>query len=86
MAAYQHHLRNEGLSPSAAAQEASRKFAVDVVAALDEVRAMPPRLAAEARDAVYEWMRHLPGESFAKLLSKDSLNQIVSSKLSKGLL
>ena len=86
MASYQEQLRAEGLSPSNAAHEASRKFAHDVVAALDVVRAMPPRLSVEARDTVYEWMRHLPGESFAKLLSRESLHQIISSKLSRGLL
>ncbi len=86
MASYQQQLRAEGVSPTNAAHEASRKFACDVVAALDEVRAIPPRLAPEMRDTVYEWMRHLPGESFAKALSRESLHQILSSKLSRGLL
>jgi deoxyribodipyrimidine photolyase-like uncharacterized protein len=86
MASYQQQLRAEGHSPTNAALEASKKFASDVVAALDEVRAMPPRLSGEARDTVYEWMRNLPGQSFAKALSRESLDQILESKLSRGLL
>ncbi len=86
MASYQKQLRLEGLSPTNAAHEANRHFARDVVAALDEVRAIPPRLSGEARDTVYEWMRHLPGDTFAKALSQDGLKQLVSSKLSRGLL
>lgn len=45
MASYQKQLRAEGLSPTNAANEASRHFARDVVTALDEVRAMAPRLS-----------------------------------------
>jgi|LauGreDrversion4_2_1035121.scaffolds.fasta_scaffold00936_21 hypothetical protein len=86
IASYQQQLRAEGVSPTNAAHEASRKFASDVVTALDEVRAMPPRLPAETRDTVYEWMRHLPGDSFGRLLSQESLHQIVAAKLSRGLL
>jgi hypothetical protein len=86
MASYQQQLRAEGLSPTNAAHEASRKFACDVVAALDEVRAMPPKLSPEMRVTVYEWMRHLPGETFAKTLTQGTLNDILSSKLSRGLL
>jgi nucleoside 2-deoxyribosyltransferase len=86
MASYQKQLRAEGISPTNAAHEASRHFARDVVTALDEVRAMPPRLSGEARDTVYEWMRHLPGETFAKALTQGNLKEIVSSKLSRGLL
>ena len=86
MASYQKQLRAEGISPTNAAHEASRHFARDVVTALDEVRAMPPRLSGEARDTVYEWMRHLPGETFANALTQGNLKEIVSSKLSRGLL
>lgn len=86
MASYQKQLRAEGLSPTSAAHEASRHFARDVVTALDEVRAMPPRLSVDARETVYEWMRHVPGESFAKALTRGDLKEILSSKISRGLL
>ncbi|MEY4668747.1 MAG: hypothetical protein RL518_1446 [Pseudomonadota bacterium] len=86
MASYQQQLRAEGLSPTNAAHEATRRFACDVVAALDEVRAIPARLSGKHREAVYEWMRHLPGDTFATTLSTDSLQQIVSSKRTRGLL
>jgi len=83
---YQSAAREGGLSPSDAAHAATRSFARDVVAALDEVRAIRPNLSPELRDSIYEWMRHLPGESFAKLLTKDTLERIVSSKTERGLL
>jgi nucleoside 2-deoxyribosyltransferase len=86
MASYQEQLRNEGLPPAEAALAATRAFAKDVVQALDDVRAMKPRLSTELREQVYEWIRNMPGDSFAKTLSKDSLLQIVSSKTSRGLL
>lgn len=86
MASYQHQLRKEGLSPAEAGHAATRVFAKDVVTALDEVRAMKPHLSPQLREQIYEWMRHLPGESFAKTLSKDTLQQILSSKTARGLL
>jgi hypothetical protein len=86
MASYQQRLREEGLSPTEAAHEATRKFASDVVVALDEVRAMPPTLPPDLRNQVYEWMRLLPGETFAKTLPPESLQQILASKISRGLL
>ena len=86
MTSYQSAAREGGLSPSEAAHAATRSFARDVVVALDEVRAIKPNLSPELRDSIYEWMRHLPGESFAKLLTKDTLERIVSSKTERGLL
>ncbi len=86
MASYQDQLRAQGLSPTDAALEASRRFARDVVMALDEVRAISPRLSGKMRDAVYEWMRHLPGDTFTQTLPQSSLQEIISSKLSRGLL
>lgn len=86
MASYQQQLRKEGLSPVEAGHAATRAFAKDVVTALDEARAMKPHLSPHLREQIYEWMRHLPGESFAKTLSKDTLQQILSSKTARGLL
>lgn len=86
MASYQQSLREDGLSPTEAGHAATRKFARDVVVALDEVRAMRPTLTPELRNHIYEWMRHLPGETFARALTEESLQQIISSKLSRGLL
>ena len=86
MASYQKAAREGGLSPSEAGHAATRSFAGDVVAALDEVRAIKPNLSTEMRAHIYEWMRHLPGESFAELLTKDSLHQILAPKAERGLL
>lgn len=86
MASYQTQLRKEGLSPSQAGHAATRAFAKDVVVALDEVRAMKPHLPPQLREHIYEWARHLPGESFAKTLSKQTLAEILSSKTSRGLI
>ena len=86
MASYQQQLRKEGLSPTEAGHAATRAFAKDVVVALDEVRAMQPHLSPQLREEIYEWMRHLPGETFAKTLSQASLQEILSSKTSRGLL
>lgn len=86
MASYQQQLRKEGLSPTEAGHAATRAFAKDVVVALDEVRAMQPLLSPHLREQIYEWMRHLPGETFAKTLSQASLQEILSSKTSRGLL
>ena len=65
---------------------ASADDALTQIAALDEVRAMRPTLTPELRNHIYEWMRHLPGETFARVLTEQSLQQILSSKLSRGLL
>ncbi len=86
MVSYQKPLREKGISSAEAAHDATQRFARDIVAALDEVRAMRPALTPELRNHIYEWMRHLPGESFAKALTEGSLQQILSSKLSRGLL
>jgi nucleoside 2-deoxyribosyltransferase len=86
MASYQKAARDGGLSPSEAAHTATRAFARDVVSALDEVRAIKPVLSPDMRSHIYEWMRHLPGESFAQLLSKDALHKIIESKTERGLL
>jgi nucleoside 2-deoxyribosyltransferase len=86
MASYQQQLRKEGLTPTNAAHEATRAFARDVVSALDEVRAMKPLLSGELKNRVYEWVRHMPGETFAKTLTPESLREIVTSKTARGLL
>jgi hypothetical protein len=86
MASYQKAAREGGLSPSEAGLAATQSFARDVVVALDEARALKPNLSADMKGHIYEWMRHLPGESFAKLLTKDALEKIVSSKTERGLL
>lgn len=86
LASYQKAAREGGLSPAEAGHAASTSFARDVVKALDEVRAIKPALSAELRPQVYEWMRHLPGESFAKLLSTGTLQELLNSKTSRGLL
>jgi hypothetical protein len=86
MVSYQKPLRERGISSAEAAHEATQKFARDVVNALDEVRAMRPTLTPELRNHIYEWMRHLPGETFARALTEESLQKILSSKLSRGLL
>lgn len=86
MASYQQQLRKEGLSPSQAGHAATRAFAKDVVVALDEVRAMKPHLPPQLKEHIYEWVRHLPGESFAKTLSKETLTEILSSKTTRGLI
>ena len=86
MASYQQQLRKEGLTPTNAAHEATRAFARDVVSALDEVRAMKPLLSGELKSQVYEWARHMPGETFAKTLTPESLREIVASKTARGLL
>ena len=83
---YQDLLRKKGLHRTEAASQATRSLAREVVSALDEVRAIKPRLTGDLRNHVFEWMRHLPGESFAKALSPDTLQQILDSKISRGLL
>ena len=86
MASYQELLRRRGLAPSDAAHAATQSFARDVVTAFDEVRAMKPHLSPELRDHIYQWMRRFPGPSFERLLSDDSLQNILSSKTTRGLL
>jgi hypothetical protein len=60
-------------------------LARSVVEAFNEVMAEKPVLTPELRASVYEWIRHLPGATFAQLLTEDSLKNILSSKVSRGL-
>ena len=75
----------EGQSPLEAAQYATDDLARSVVEAFNDVMAEKPVLTPELRASVYEWIRHLPGATFAQLLTEDSLKNILSSKVSRGL-
>lgn len=86
MRLYQQNLKQTGLSAAEAALRATKQLARDVIVALDKVRQTPSRLPAEFRTEVYQWMRQLPGDSFAALLSQESLEEILKTKISKGLL
>lgn len=80
-------VRNRGaVSQVEASLGATRSLAKDIVTALDQVRAIPPVLTPELRGPIYEWFRHLPGESFARLLSAETTKEILSSKIARGLL
>lgn len=86
MAHYQNKLRREKLSPVQAAQHATNDLAQDIIAAFDELVASPPVLSPELRPHVYEWFRNFAGESFASLVQRGSLEEILQSKVSRGLL
>jgi nucleoside 2-deoxyribosyltransferase len=86
MAHYQRNLRQEGTSPVQAAQAATNELARDIISAFDDVIATPAVLSPELRPAMYEWVRHFAGASFAKLLTESSLQQILQSKIARGLL
>ncbi len=84
MADYQKALKKTQ-SPLEAAQYATDDLARSVVEAFNDVMAEKPVLTPELRASVYEWIRHLPGATFAQLLTEDSLKNILSSKVSRGL-
>lgn len=84
MADYQKALKTTG-SPLEAAKYATDDLARQVVDGLNEVMAEKPVLTPELRTAVYEWVRHLPGASFARLLTPDSIKSILLSKIERGL-
>jgi nucleoside 2-deoxyribosyltransferase len=86
MAHYQRKLRQEGSSRVQAAQEATNDLARDIISAFEEVIATPAVLSPELRPAMYEWVRHFAGGSFATLLTESSLQQILQSKIARGLL
>ncbi len=86
MASYQEQLRKGGLQPSDAAHGATKTFATDIVSALDQVRSMKPHLPPELRESVYRWACLFPGSSFARALSEGALQEILSSKIGRGLL
>ena len=72
---------------TAAAQGMTEAVADAVIAALDEVRALPPALPASCREAVYEWLALMPGfqaghqEAFAA-----DLRRFRAAKEANGLL
>ena len=86
MAQYQAQLRKNRHSPVDAARQATEALARDIITAFDEVIATPATLSRELRPAVYEWVRQFAGESFSKLLTPESLHQILQSKIARGLL
>ncbi len=86
MAQYQAQLRKNRHSPVDAARQATEALARDIITAFDEVIATPATLSPELRPAVYEWVRQFAGESFSKLLTPESLHQILKSKIARGLL
>jgi hypothetical protein len=86
MSLYQHQLRKEGLSAAEAALQATKQLAGDVVSALDRVRSSPSVLSSEQRSGIYAWARQFPGASLAKIMSDETLQQIIESKVAKGLL
>ena len=86
IARYQNELRVAGTTPVEAGLAATRSFAQEIVQALDEVRAMQPVLTPSLREHIFQWMRHFPGESFSKLLSAETTQSLISSKVSRGLL
>ena len=86
MAHYQSELAQNGGFPVEAAIRANNNLAQEIITAFDEVIAIPPALTSELRPSVYEWMRHFAGESFANLLKRETLAEILKSKVSRGLL
>lgn len=83
---YQNELRTPGTTPVEAGLAATRSFATEIVQALDDVRSIKPVLTPSVRAHIYDWMRHFPGESFTKLLSTETTQSLISSKVSRGLL
>lgn len=95
MAMYQNHLRKTGvtaLMPEAAAHStaacvsAGRDLAGQIVAAFNEVIAMPSAMQPTHREAVYEWIVHAVGGEFDKLISIQSARELSAVKTQKGLL
>ena len=86
MAEYQIHLRSGPISPVEAASRASSDLAVKIVAALDKAKSAAPLLSGSHREAVYEWMRHLPGSGFSSIISTEQLAQLLDQKITRGLL
>jgi nucleoside 2-deoxyribosyltransferase len=86
MRLYQNYLKTEGLSAAEAAVQATRQLAGEVIEALDRVRSAPSILSVEQSEHVYQWARKFPGASLEKILSDETLQQIVKIKVAKGLL
>lgn len=95
MAMYQNHLRKTGvtaLMPEAAAYSttaclsAGRDLAAQIVAAFNEVIAMPSTMQPTHREAVYEWIVRAVGGEFEKLISIQSARELSTVKTQKGLL
>jgi nucleoside 2-deoxyribosyltransferase len=83
---YQQHSKKDGLSATDVALQSTKQLAQDVITALDKVRSTPGTLSAEKGESVYEWMSQFAGPSLKKLLSPETLHDILSSKIAKGLL
>lgn len=86
MSLYQNNLKKQGFSAAEAALQSTNQLATDVITALDKVRGAPSTLSAEKRACVYEWVSEFPGPSLKKLLSQETLKEILSTKIAKGLL
>ena len=69
-----------------AAFEAYRCTAKKILAAFEKVESEPVRLPIEYRDAVYQWLRLMPGEVFAQKLESAQVEHLVQKKLVGGFL
>jgi nucleoside 2-deoxyribosyltransferase len=86
MLMYQKHSKKDGLSATDVALQSTRQLAHDVIVALDKVRAAPCTLSADKRECVYDWISQFAGPSLKSLLAQETLHDILSSKIAKGLL
>lgn len=66
--------------------KAFERIGVEVVAAFDEVRAIPPLFSRADSEKMYELFATTVGGNFAEVLSQDALKTIARGKVSRGLL
>jgi len=81
-----HQQRHPERALEDAAELATHETARQVIAAFDEVRALPPALPAELRDQVYQWLALFPGLALSQKESIGKLREILSGKLARGVL
>ena len=83
---YKQGTERQQLPAAQAAHAATEELARLTITALDTVRKLPPILSPEQRENVYSWARTFPGSSFDQRVTAHELEQILTSKVEKGLL
>lgn len=81
-----HQQRHPERALEDAAELATYETARQVIAAFDEVRALPPLLPPALREEVYRWLALFPGLALSVGEGKKTLGAILEAKLARGLL